>query len=92
MTFSRADQVGVAADALRDQFRMLDEIRFRFDHTGDQHLAVGKLYPLEQCPFVGVARIGGFEGNRVRPRREHDVDDIGERHVAMMRAFVVAPA
>src|SRR5947209_20440483 len=34
-----ANELGVAADALRDQLRMLDEIRFRFDHAGDQHLA-----------------------------------------------------
>ena len=27
-----------------------------------------------------------------RPRLEHDVDDVGERHVAVVRALVVAPA
>ncbi len=71
MTFSRADQLGVAADALRDQLGMLDEIRFRFDHAGDQHLAVGQLHPLEQCPFVGVARIGGFEAKSRLGRAEN---------------------
>src|SRR6185312_8919493 len=35
-----ADQIGVASDALCDQFGMFDEIRFRLDHTWNQNLAV----------------------------------------------------
>ena len=41
---------------------------------------------------MGVTGIGGLERDRVRPRAKHDVDDVGEGHVAMMRAFVIAPA
>ena len=65
---------------------------FEFDHARDEHLAGRQLHALEHRPFVGVARIGGLERDRARPRREHDVDDVGERHVAMMRTLVVAPA
>jgi hypothetical protein len=61
-----ADKLGVAADALRDQFRMLDEIRFGFEHAGDQHLAVRQLDRFEQGPFMRMARIGGLERNRIR--------------------------
>src|SRR6476661_500577 len=35
-----ADKLRVTADALRDQLRMLDEVGFRFDHTGNQQLAI----------------------------------------------------
>src|SRR5262245_3043518 len=38
-----ADQVGVAANALRDKLRVLDEIRFRLDDTGNEHLAIRQL-------------------------------------------------
>ena len=71
---------------------MLDEIRFGFEHAGDQHLAVRQLDRFEQRPFMRVPRIGGLERNGVRPGAEHDVDDVGHRHVAVMRAFVIAPA
>ena len=87
-----ADQLGVAADALRDQFGMLDEVRLRFDHAGDQHLAGRQLHGLEHGVFVGMARIGGLQRDGVRPRLENDVDDVGERHVVMVRALVIAPA
>src|SRR3569832_524962 len=41
------DQLGVAADALRDQLRMLDEIRFGFEHAGDQYLALRQFHRFE---------------------------------------------
>ena len=41
---------------------------------------------------MGVTRIGGLERDRARPRQKHDVDDVGERHVAMVRPLVIAPA
>ncbi len=71
---------------------MLDEIRLRFDDAGDQHLAVRQLDPLEELPFVSVPRIRGFERDAAGARLEHDVDDVLERHIAVVGAFVVAPA
>src|SRR5262245_7575638 len=85
------DQPSVASDALGDQVGMLDEVRFGFDHARDQHFSLGQLHPLEQGPFVRMARVGGLEREAVRTRQEHDIDDVGEWHVAMMRALVVAP-
>src|SRR6478609_7210544 len=87
-----ADEVSVAADPLRDQLRMLDEVRFRLDDTRNQHLAFGQLDRFEQLPLVRVARIGRLERDCGWPRAKDDVDDVGQRHVAMMRSFVVAPA
>src|SRR5204862_25772 len=55
-----ADQPRVAPDALRNELGMLNEVRFRFDHARDQHLAVGQLHALEQRPFVRMTRIGGL--------------------------------
>ena len=71
---------------------MLDEVRLRLDHAHDQHLVRGQLHLLEQCPFVRMTRIGGLDRNCARPGAKDDVDHIAERHVAMMRAFVIAPA
>jgi hypothetical protein len=39
-----------------------------------------------------VARVGSLERDRRRPRREDDIDDLGERHVPMVRSLVIAPA
>jgi len=33
---------------------------------------------------MGVTRIGSLERDRVRMRLQHKIDDIGERHVAMI--------
>ena len=52
-----SDHVGDVTDALRDQFRMLDEVVGRIDHARDQEFALGQLDVLEYRPFVLVARI-----------------------------------
>jgi len=70
-----ADQTRVIGDALRDELGMLDEIRFRFEHARDQQLAFRQLHALEHPPFMGMARIGRFEGDAVRSRQEDDIDD-----------------
>src|SRR5262249_25044188 len=57
------DQLRVTGNALRDEIRMLDEVRLRLDDAGDQELAFGKLDGLEELPLVRVTRIRGLEGN-----------------------------
>src|SRR5512132_3691480 len=42
----RSDTFGVTPNALRDQLRVFDEIRFRFDNSGNQYFPVGKLHAL----------------------------------------------
>src|SRR5258708_11369827 len=41
-----SDELRVAPDSLGDELRVLDEIGLRFEHTGDQHLALGQLHRL----------------------------------------------
>jgi hypothetical protein len=59
------------------------------DDPWNNGLALGQLDPLEQGPFMRVARVGSLER---RSRREHDINDLGERHVVMVRSLVIAPA
>ena len=47
---------------------------------------------VEILPFVVVARIGGFDADRLRARLEGEVDDLRERQIVGVRPFVVAPA
>src|SRR3989442_5271375 len=85
-------QLRVAPDALRHQLWVLDVVRLRLDHAGDQHLALRHLHALEQRPLVTVPGVGGLERDAGGARREHEVDDVGQRHVVVMGALVVAPA
>jgi len=87
-----ADEVGIAGDALRDQLRVLNEIRFRLDDPGNNDLALRQLDLLEQGPFMRVARVRSLELDRRWPRCKRDIDDLGEWHVAMVRPLVIAPA
>ena len=57
------DDPGVAADALRHQPGMLDEVRGRIDHARNQNLVVGDVDVREVFPFVIVARIGGLDAD-----------------------------
>jgi hypothetical protein len=49
-------------------------------------------FDFKQNPLVRVARVGGLERDRHGLGRENEVDDVGERHIAVMRTLVVAPA
>ncbi len=39
-----------------------------------------------------MTRVGGLERDRHWLRRKNEVDDVSQRHVAMMRTLVVTPA
>src|SRR5262249_23038890 len=60
-----AYQPRVGAEALRHHLRVFYIVGFRLDHTGDKDLILRQLHLLEELPFVGVARVGGFEGDPV---------------------------
>ena len=69
-------------------------MKFDFDSRtpGIRTLPVGQLdvsNSFHSCAWRGLA---ASKRDRGRPRLEHDVDDVGERHVAVVRALVVAPA
>src|SRR4051812_44466635 len=46
------DEVGVSADALRDELRMLDVVRLALDDARNQDLPVGNLDLFEHRPLV----------------------------------------
>ena len=41
---------------------------------------------------MAMARVGRFDGDSRDVGFEHDIDDIAQRDVAVVRPFVVAPA
>jgi hypothetical protein len=86
------DHLRIAADALRDEARMLDEIGRRVDDAGNEDLVVGDFDRLEVFPFVVVARIGGLDAERLHARLERDVDYLGHRQIVGVRPLVIAPA
>ena len=61
-----SDEVGVAGDALCDQPRVLNEVRFRLDDPGNDDLAVRQLDPLEVGPFMRVNSIGRLRATVTR--------------------------
>ena len=83
---------GIAADALRDQLRVLNKVGLRLDHARDQHFALGQFHILENRPFMRMAWVGGLEREAARLGEKDGLDDVSERHVAMVRTFVISPA
>ena len=55
------DHTGEALDALRHQFRMLDQVDAMRHHAGHQDLVVGQLHLLPDLPFVLVARVRALD-------------------------------
>ena len=70
---------------------MFDIIGRCIDHPRQQELVVGKRKIPPNGPFVGVTRVCGLEGDALRLYAKNDPDDLGERDVVGVRAFVVAP-
>src|SRR4051794_14071683 len=58
----------------------------------DQNLVVGDIDVREVLPFVIVARVGGLDADGLRAGLERQIDDLQERQIVGVRAFVVAPA
>src|SRR5271154_7431170 len=74
-----ADHPGDIADALGDQFRMLDVVISRIDYARYQDLAIWQLDVLEHRPFVLVPRIRALVGESARAGLEDNIDDISDR-------------
>jgi hypothetical protein len=89
-----AEQADELQDALGHGTRMLDEVGGRIDHARHQDLVVRNAvrHLGERRPVVGVPGIGRFEqqgrGLGAHQRRQ----DHRHLDIAMMRAFVIAPA
>src|SRR5262249_14993101 len=83
------DDVGIVANALGHEPRVLNEIGRRVDHSWDQHLVVGNAGLFQVLPLVLMAGVGGFEAEPRRLRLEAGVDDFCQGDVVGVRAFVV---
>ncbi len=70
---------------------MLDEVGQGVDHAGDDDL-VGLERAGQIAILVGVARIGERQHEAANLGLLEDGQDVGERHVAVVRPLVVAPA
>ncbi len=71
---------------------MLDEIGQAVDHPGDQDLVIGERQLFEDAVLVSVARIGEGQEEAADIGLLDDRQDVGERHVAIVRTLVIAPA
>src|SRR5262245_12240816 len=87
-----AHDFGIAHQSLCHQLRMLDKVSGGVQHPGDEDLIPGWLDIPEHRPLVFVAGIGAFKGDGLGARLQHNMQNILERNVAVMRPFVVAPA
>ena len=84
--------LGIAHQALRDQFRMLDKIGGGVEHSRNEHLIVGQFDIAKDGPLMFVARIGPFQRNGLWPGFEHNAQNVFEGNITMVGAFIVAPA
>src|SRR5580700_1993458 len=87
-----ADDFGVPADALRHKLRMLDVISGRVDDARHYDLAFRQLQLFKYLPLVLVPRVGPLERNGMRPGLEHQIDDVTDRNIGVMRTLPVSPA
>jgi hypothetical protein len=76
---------------LGDDFRMLDVVGLRFDDAGTDELVLGHAEFLQHTPLVTVSRVGAFEEHGLGLSRPDDVDDVFDRHVVVVGAWIVPP-
>ena len=82
-------------DALQpvgDDFGVLDETGQIVDDAGGDDLVVGQRVFCKHAVFVLVARVGERQDEAADIRLLQDRQDVGERHVAVVRPLVIAPA
>mmetsp|Transcript_47484 Transcript_47484/g.146977 ORF Transcript_47484/g.146977 Transcript_47484/m.146977 type:complete len:486 (-) Transcript_47484:26-1483(-) len=87
-----AHEAHVVHEALRHEPWVLDVAGGGVQHARHQHLALGQLGGLEDLPLVAVARVAGLDAEVLGLGRQHELHDLGQRHVVVVRARVVAPA
>jgi hypothetical protein len=70
---------------------VLDNVRQCVDNAGDDRLIVGERKPLKAMILMRVTRIAERKYQRTDIEPLHDGEDIGKRHVVIVRAFVITP-
>ena len=86
------DQPGEPDQPLRDELRVLDDVRGVPGHAGHEGLPVRQRRLLPDGPLVLVPRVGGLHRIATGADRQHQVDEVAQRDVVTMRAVVAAPA
>src|SRR5690606_27244359 len=81
-----------AFDALCDQFGRLDIVGTGVDQARREDAIAAEFRFGPDSPFVLVPRIGGLEQQGGWFRAQHHVDNLLQRNVVIVRAFVIAPA
>ena len=71
---------------------MLDEIGQIVDDAGDDDLVVGQRLRCKHAVFVRMARVGERQHEAADIGLLQDRQDVVERHVAVVRPLVIAPA
>ena len=71
---------------------MLDDVGRGIDHARNDFLAGRQFDVAPDLPFVLVARVRCRERNRMRAARQHDVDDVLDLDVGVVRRHGRAPA
>src|SRR5215813_1599220 len=86
------DDRRVVADTLRDKLRVLDRIGVVADDARDEDLALWQLDVLPETPFVRVTRVRCLYRVGLDLHVQHQVDDILQWYVRVVRPLVCAPA
>ena len=86
------DDTGEVHESFGDGFGMLDHRGRVRDHARDQDLVVGQLDVLPDPPLVRVARRRRFDGVGLGLDPQHEVDDVLQREIALVRALPASPA
>src|SRR5581483_10331305 len=68
-----ADDARVGLPPVRDQLRVLHDVRVVADHAGDKDLAVRQLRVLPHLPLMVVSRVSGLDGVGLRLYLEDNV-------------------
>ena len=87
-----ADDVGEAAEALADQFRVFDEVRRRIDVARYQDAIIRDGLVGQRPSLVAVSGVGRLEQECAEVRAERDRQHHRQRRIAVVRPFVIAPA
>ena len=87
-----ADRARDVFEPVGDDLGMLDKPGQIVDDAGDDDLVVGQREFLQYAPFVLVPRVGEGQHEAADLGLLQDRQDVFERHVAIVRPLVIAPA
>ena len=87
-----ADRARDVFEPVGDDLRMLDKPGQVVDDPGDDDLVIGQRKLLQHAPFVLMPRVGEGQHKAADIGLFQQRQDLFERHVAIVRPLVIAPA